>query len=394
MENKYNIKNKHLVVDKDWVKHEIEKSGLIMIESTFTKLTDNFFAFTPNGYIVKVTRNSILKKQSNPVFSNTNPYTIYNINRFLYLNDIQTILTSKKYCNNHVALDWICHCGKEFKVSWGAFLQGQRVCSHCARKRRFLIPIEKLKDDFKNRGYRLLEITPKVKKERVKYECLKHLDKGVQEISLTKFYDRLQGCKYCGVESNVANRVITEKECSELTHSKGLNFIRSYLEEGQTKIDFSCDKHKDKGIQTFSITQMRKTRSGCKYCNMAVYTNEEKINNLLRRWGLSFERQRSFKGCRDKNAMPFDFYIPDLNLLIEYQGEHHYCVIPRGSMAEQEAIENLELIQKHDKIKREYCAINNIKYIEIPYWENEDIENFVFDKFIKLGIFEEVKQSA
>ena len=30
---------------------------------------------------------------------------------------------------------------------------------------------------------------------------------------------------------------------------------------------------------------------------------------------------------------------------------------------------------KHDNIKRNYCTMNNINYIEIPYWENEDIEN-------------------
>lgn len=394
MKTKHTTKDKHLVVDKNWIKEKIAENGLVMIESTFTILKNGFFAFTPEGYIVKVTANSIYKNQSNPIFSNLNPYTIYNINRFLYLNNIETILLSKEYHRNRVPLEWMCSCGKEFKVSWSAFLQGQRICRCCARRKWFLIPVDKLKADFKNRGYRLLTETPKTKKEKVEYECLKHLDKGVQEISITKFYDRHQGCKYCGLEINAMHRAVDEKECMKLTQSKGLNFIKSYLEDGRTKIDFTCDKHKDKGVQTFSITQMRKTRSGCKYCNMATYTNEERINSLLESWGLLFERQRSFKECRDKNAMPFDFYIPDFNLLIEYQGEQHYCVIPRGSMTEQEAIDNLELIQKHDEIKREYCSENNINYIEIPYWESEDIENFLFDKFIEIGIFEEVKQSA
>ena len=38
MENKYAIKNKHLVLDKEWVKDKVQKNGLNMIETTFTTL--------------------------------------------------------------------------------------------------------------------------------------------------------------------------------------------------------------------------------------------------------------------------------------------------------------------------------------------------------------------
>ena len=127
---------------------------------------------------------------------------------------------------------------------------------------------------------------------------------------------------------------------------------------------------------------------------MSKYTNEEKIDSLLKSWNISFERQRSFKECRDKNALPFDFYISEYNTLIEYQGEQHYKAIRRGKMSKDEALQNLKLIQKHDNIKRNYCAMNNINYIEIPYWENEDIENYIFDEFVRIGIIEELVKSA
>ena len=96
----------------------------------------------------------------------------------------------------------------------------------------------------------------------------------------------------------------------------------------------------------------------------------------------------------DKNALPFDFYISEYNTLIEYQGEQHYKAIRRGNMSQDEALQNLKLIQKHDNIKRNYCTMNNINYIEIPYWENEDIENYIFDEFVRIGIIEEVVKSA
>lgn len=394
MKTKLDIKNKHLVVDKEWIKEKIQRNGLLMIESTFTMLKNGFFAFTNEGYIVKVTSNSIYKNQSNPIFSNKNPYTIYNIKRFLFLNNISTILLSTKYVNNTEYLEWQCECGNKFKVPWGRFLQGQQLCKKCARRKLFLIPIDKLKSDFAEKGYKLITTEPKTKKEKVEYICLKHKDKGIQSISLTKFYDAKQGCKYCGIEKNAEIRSIDKTECEKITISKGLNYVDSYVENGRTVIQFTCDRHIDKGLQYFSITQMRKTKCGCKYCNMSKYINEEKIDSLLKSWNISFERQRSFHECRDKNALPFDFYIPEYNTLIEYQGEQHYKTIQRGSMSEDDALENLALIQKHDKIKRDYCKINKINYIEIPYWENDDIENYIFDKFVKIGIIEEITKSA
>lgn len=391
MDNRYDIRNKHIVLDKNWIQEMIKQKGLSMIESTYSNLKDGFFAFTKEGYIIKVTPNTIYKNQTNPIFSNKNPYTIYNINRFLFLNNINTILLSTEYINNSTYLDWKCECGNEFQVPWKRFLHGQRLCKKCSRRYSSIISTNKLKHDFCERGYTLITSVPKLKKEKVEYICLKHKDKGIQTISLTHFYDRKQGCKYCGIEKNMKKHIITREECMRITLQKGLNYINSYLKDGRTMIEFTCNNHLDKGIQIFSITQMRSTKFGCKYCNMSKYVNEEKIDLLLKSWNISFERQHSFTKCKDKHALPFDFYIPKYNTVIEYQGEQHYKVIQRGKMSEYDSLNMLKSVQKHDEIKRNYCIKNNINYIEIPYWENSDIENFIFNEFIRIGIIEEVK---
>ena len=393
MDNRYEIKNKHLAVSKQWVKDQILKNELYMIESSFETLKDGFFAFTKEGYIVKVTANSIYKNQSNPIFSNLNPYTIYNIKRYLYLNNIDTILLSELYVNNHTNLEWICSCGNHFYVPWNRFLQGQIVCKTCARRNYFAIPIDKIKNDFRSRGYIVHEYRDRVKRDFVEYGCIKHRDKGIQRISLTKFYDRQQGCKYCSIDNNAEKHRVSEDECKELCRNVGLKYMKSYIKNQHTHIDFICSDHEHKGIQTFSITRLRQSKYGCKYCNMVKYKNEEIINDVLLSWNLKFERQQCFDDCRDKNAMPFDFYIPCYNLLIEYQGEHHYQVIRRGSMTQEEALENFRLIQYHDQIKRDYCLSNNINYIEIPYWENQDLPNYLFDKFIEYGFIKETKSA-
>ena len=80
--------------------------------------------------------------------------------------------------------------------------------------------------------------------------------------------------------------------------------------------------------------------------------------------------------------MPFDFYLPDSNTCIEYQGKQHYYELPIKRDFD------LKKIQKHDNLKYNYCIENNINYIEVPYWEKENLEYFLFDKFIEMNVLE------
>ena len=68
------------------------------------------------------------------------------------------------------------------------------------------------------------------------------------------------------------------------------------------------------------------------------------------------------KDCVDQRPLPFDFYLPDYNLLIEYQGAQHYMATRH--MGDEEG---LIYRQKHDCIKREYCKTKKINFLEIPY---------------------------
>lgn len=107
-----------------------------------------------------------------------------------------------------------------------------------------------------------------------------------------------------------------------ITSSKGLNYIESYVKDGRTMIDFTCENHKDKGVQSFSITQMRNTKFGCKYCNMSKYLNEEKIDSLLKSWNILFKRQHSFQKCRDKNALPLIFIYQNIILQLSIKANN------------------------------------------------------------------------
>lgn len=63
-----------------------------------------------------------------------------------------------------------------------------------------------------------------------------------------------------------------------------------------------------------------------------------------------------------------DFYLPLLKWCVEVHGEQHYRFVPHyhGNMM------SFLKSQQKDKDKQEWCLINNIKYIELPYNENLD----------------------
>ena len=70
--------------------------------------------------------------------------------------------------------------------------------------------------------------------------------------------------------------------------------------------------------------------------------------------------------------MPFDFYLPDYNICIEYDGELHYKSIDFYG-GEEELMKQ----QNRDNIKTQYCKDNNITLIRIPYWDLNNINKIL-----------------
>ena len=115
------------------------------------------------------------------------------------------------------------------------------------------------------------------------------------------------------------------------------------------------------------------TGKGCPQCKES--SGERMVRQWLENHNIQYEFQKIFSNCIDKKPLPFDFYLPDYNSCIEYQGGQHY--FPVDYFGGQE---KFELQIQHDKIKFNYCKKNNIKLLCIRYDENinEALTNFLF----------------
>ena len=65
----------------------------------------------------------------------------------------------------------------------------------------------------------------------------------------------------------------------------------------------------------------------------------------------------------------FDFYIPSLNICIEFDGKQHFQYVKLW----HDTKENFEIAKQRDIEKTEYCKNKNIKLIRIPYYDEEKL---------------------
>ena len=114
-----------------------------------------------------------------------------------------------------------------------------------------------------------------------------------------------------------------------------------------------------------SYTLLTRGRS-CPCCK--EYEGEVEIGEQLGNMKVDFRTQERYEECKYKLTMPFDFYLPDYDLLIEYQGIQHYEVVKFFG-----GEEGFKARQAKDKIKKEYAEKYH-KFLAIPYWDFNNIE--------------------
>lgn len=119
----------------------------------------------------------------------------------------------------------------------------------------------------------------------------------------------------------------------------------------------------------------RANKTYCPICYYKKSKGEVKISIALNNKKINYKREYSFKNLP---FYRFDFYLPDYNTIIEYDGEQHYQSIEffGGEKTLQETI-------KRDKTKNQFCLDNNVTLFRIPYTEIDNIDTILNDIFEK-----------
>lgn len=139
--------------------------------------------------------------------------------------------------------------------------------------------------------------------------------------------------------------------------------------KGRDKMNFKCLICNT--IWNSRIDHILHGDSGCPHCNISK--GENKIKNFLIENNIKYMQQYRFDDCKDINHLPFDFYLPDYNTCIEFDGEQHV----RPAFGEASFYKTV----LHDGMKNNYCKWNNINLIRIPHTNFDNIEKILY-KFI------------
>lgn len=201
---------------------------------------------------------------------------------------------------------------------------------------------------------------------------------------------KLDGCEWESYACNLLNQSAGCPECSRkkqqkvqaLTNEefiKRLKNVNDHVEPLEpyinfdTKIWFRCTIH-DCNFQSSPRSFLDKKKRGCPKCIQSA--GESKMISLLERKGFHVLPQKRF-GIKDTCDYSFDAYDVDNNIAYEYQGEQHYIPVNFAGKGEEWAKNELRIVQERDKIKSDYCRNNNIPLIEVPYWEFNNMEEFL-----------------
>lgn len=139
-----------------------------------------------------------------------------------------------------------------------------------------------------------------------------------------------------------------------------------------------CDCGNEIILQTNVLTTGHTNSCGCliSYYNMYI---EQLLTNK------NIIHKSEYTVYINENYYRFDFYLPEYNLFIEYDGKQHFEPTRFYNQSDEEMQLTFELTKKRDKIKDMYCQENNINLLRIPYCEKENIETIIINHLQRLN---------
>lgn len=327
------------------------------------------------------------------------------------------------------------NCGKTFKIRPSSFLRGQR-CSNCATNKR--ITKEEAADIVKEFTKGKFEIHGDFESTNKKVK-MRHTKCGrLTEYRLHTIKNYDVSCRHCDSEEkkklfsseevikkiNEAHpgeyiflgeiegwyeKVLTKMKCGHSYERQPYNLFKgkvscdicakekSWIDQNEFEKHFSQISN-----NAFEMLQKPKRSKDeikirHKKCKNIFYSNP----NIIRSYGLECIVCRPVKGTKgevriaesligffqrfvfqkkekiNNAAHRFDFYLPDYNAYIEFDGEQHYK--PVEFMGGKEQFDERQL---RDKEKDEYCKSIDARLLRIPYWDYENINELIYE-FIK-----------
>jgi len=171
------------------------------------------------------------------------------------------------------------------------------------------------------------------------------------------------GCPICSGRGKLTTEIFVTRATK--VHRGLYHYSKVKYRGNKKKVNIICSRH-----GTFFQTPDAhiNQKQGCPMCKKSH--GELAVSTFLDKFAIEYVEQWREHSCSLVNGLVFDLYLPERNIIIEYDGRQHFE--PVGAFGgEEEFIK----IQERDFRKDNWCKINGYRLIRIPYYE--DVEGFL-----------------
>lgn len=192
--------------------------------------------------------------------------------------------------------------------------------------------------------------------------------------SLSSIMNSDGACRNCGIKKSSGLNKLTPQEVENRINSVNNNVLlnpEEYIDNSTLNLNIKCGDCGRTYVTSLSNYEYnQKIRCDC--CSQRISVPERKVMSLLDLYKIDYEYNFKFDDCRRIRPLPFDFYLPQNNLIIETDGEHHF----RPIWGENHFIQT----KQNDFTKNEYCKLHKIDILRIPYWDFDNIDEILIEK--------------
>ncbi len=208
---------------------------------------------------------------------------------------------------------------------------------------------------------------------KIKIICPIH---GLFEQSPANHISRKSGCPICKYDTAAIHNLSMNtadfiERCTQI-HGNKYDYSKVIYKGHHKKIEVICPGHGPWFVKANNHIINKSCCPGCK-----TSRGEERVSLWLTSNNIDYISQYKMKGCSHKRLLSFDFFLPDHNMCIEYDGIQHTNNTFNSSP------EEYKLCKLRDQIKSEFCNKNNIELLRINYTQFDDIEIILVDHILK-----------
>ena len=192
-----------------------------------------------------------------------------------------------------------------------------------------------------------------------------------------------RGCPKCAEKARDAHRRSSGHTTASwikdavALHGNRYDYSQAVYKGHDKPIKIICSEHGAQELPQAYLHLSKNQMRGCPLCSSTVSKGAASVARALDELNIEYIKEWKDHDCRDIKKLRFDYYLPDLQIVIEYDGDQHFKP-GHWSTDEEESKFQFLMLRRRDAIKSQYCKDHNISLLRVTKEiEDEDMVEYL-----------------